>query len=120
MTIQAKSQMNKLMWCVLFTAAYGIVVGLGMECALRLLGMSMTMSFDSVVARYPRFVPFCVIVGLLALGGLVLLLILNVNASEKLGYTKKTWAVQSVSVLVRVVPMIKLFDLLFRFLQDVF
>lgn len=119
MNIQVKTRMNKLLWCLLFTAAYGAVVGLGMECALRLLGIGMSMSLDST-PRYPRFVPFCMIVGLLALGALVLLLVFNVNASEKLGYTKKTWIIQSVGVCVRSIPMIKFFDILFRFLQDVF
>lgn len=114
MNIQAKTRMDKLLWCLLYTVAYGAVVGLMMECALKL-----ATSVDSVL-KYPRFIPFCMIVGLLALGALVMLLVFNVNASEKLGYTKKTWIIQFVSVCVRTVPMIKFFDILFRFLQDVF
>ena len=89
---------------------------------LNLLGFSMAISLDgaAVTKQYPRFIPFCVIVGLGALVLLIATFILNLKMSEKYGLTKKIWWIQAIIALVISFPMVKAWELLFEFLQRIF
>ncbi len=107
---------------LLFIIAYASFLSVGMECLLHLLSISMGIALDgkSPASQYPRFFPFCVVVGFLALVALVLLVILNVKMAERLEYTKRVWCIQSVLAFAVSIPMIKLWELLFEYLQKVF
>ena len=94
-------------------------LSLGIESLLNLLSLSMAISLDSV-EKYPRFIPFCIILGIVALLGLSAMLILNIKASEKLGFTKNIWLIQYVFSVVLSIPMIKLWEMLFDFLRKIF
>ena len=98
---------------ILANAAF---LSLGIECLLNLLSLSMAISLDSVV-KYPRFVPFCVTLGIVSLLGLVAMLVLNIKISEKLNFTKTIWIFEYAFALILSIPMIKLWEILFEFLQ---
>ena len=99
-----------------------ILFSLGTECLFNLLGLTMGISLDgsAVVEQYPRFIPFCIILGTVASLGLIAMLILNIKASEKLCFTKSGWLFEYISSFILSVPMIKLGEMLFRFLQKTF
>ena len=116
--------MKKTAYTVLpfFILANAAFLGLGGECLLRLLGLSMAISLDSppIAEQYPRFIPFCVILGITALVGLIALFILNTVISEKLNYTKTVWILEYILSFALTLPLIKLWNMLFDFLQKVF
>ena len=105
----------------LFTVVYAAIISLGAECLLNLLSVVMSVSLDSPVsAQYPRFITFCIIVGIAAFIALIAIIILNVKASEKLKYNKNVWIIQSITALAISVPAIGLWESLFRLLQNIF
>lgn len=99
-----------------FTLGNAVFLSLGLTCLLDLLSLSMGISLDSEI-QYPRFIPFCILLGVLSLLGLVAILVLNIKASEKFPFTKLTWYVQSIIALFLSIPMMKLWQMLFEFLQ---
>ena len=103
----------------IFILANATFLSLGSTCLLNLLGVSMAISLDgkSVAEQYPRFIPFCIILGIVALLGVVFLLLGNIKISEKLKFTKWIWYIQYIFALVLSIPMIKLWEILFEFLQ---
>ena len=107
---------------MMFAVAYAVVLSLGLECLLILLGSSFGVSLDgaTVIEQYPRFIPFCMIVGILALVALTVLFILNLKVSDKFGLCKKLWWVQMIGAFVISFPMIKPWEMLFEFLQKAF
>ena len=107
---------------LLFTVAYAALFGLGVASLLHLLGMMLGVSLDhrNVTDYYPRFLPFCLIVGFLALIALIGLLVLNAHLSKKYGYTKIKWWIQSVASLILFVPMMWLWVHLFNLLRATF
>ena len=114
--------MKKSILLPLFTFANALFFSLGMECLLSLLGIVMAVSLDgsSVLEQYPRFVPFCLVLGIACLAGLIAVLILNLKLSEKLALTKTSWVLQYVLAFVAALPAVKLWEMLFVFLQKTF
>ena len=108
--------MKKSICVILFVLANAASLSLGIECLLNLLSLSMAISLDSVV-KYPRFIPFCILCGVVALLGLIAMLVLNIKASEKLSFTKLIWLLEYIFAVILSIPMIKLWDMLFEFLQ---
>ena len=106
---QSMKKRIKIVAYFLFIIAYASALSIGMECLLNLFGISMGIALDSnTVNQYPRFIPFCVAVGFLALITLALLVILNIKVSEKLDYTKRALYIQPIFAFVVSIPMIKL------------
>ena len=110
--------MNKTAYIILpfFILATAAFLSLGMECLLLLLGSVMKFSLDSSV-QYPRFIPFCIACGIVALLGLVAMIVLNAKASKKFGFTKFFWRFECIFALVLSIPAIKIWETLFDFLQ---
>ena len=108
--------MKKVTYIILSILANAALFSLGIECLLNLLSLSMAISLDSVV-KYPRFIPFCIVLGIVALLGLVAMLVLNIKISEKLNFTKTIWIFEYVFALGLSIPMIKIWEMLFEFLQ---
>ena len=108
--------MKKATYIILSILANAALFSLGIECLLNLLSLSMAISLDSVV-KYPRFIPFCIVLGIVALLGLVAMLVLNIKISEKLNFTKTIWIFEYSLALVLSIPMIKIWQMLFEFLQ---
>ena len=114
--------MKKYFSAFAFAIAYAVFLSLGIECLLNLLGVSFGISLDSTVGieRFPRFIPFCIIIGILVLCILVVIFVLNLKVSRKYGYNKKIWWIQMVLAILISIPMIKLWEMLFEFLQNKF
>ena len=114
--------MKKYFLALTFVIAYATFLSIGLECLLNLLGFSMAISLDGppVTKQYPRFIPFCSIVGIFALASIIVTFILNLKAFEKLGFTKKIWWMEIVIAFVISIPMIKPWEMLFEFLQKTF
>ena len=108
--------MKKTAYMIFFILTNATFLSLGMECLLNLLSLSMAISLDSVV-KYPRFIPFCIVLGIVALLGLVAMLVLNIKISEKLKFTKTIWIFECAFTLILSLPMMKLWEMLFDFLQ---
>ena len=121
-TKKGGEDMKKFLLTLAFVIAYATFLSIGLECLLNVLGMSMAISLDgkAVTKQYPRFIPFCMIVGLLALVLLVSTFILNLKISEKHGLTKKIGMIQTIIVLVISFPMVKIWEMFFEFLQRTF
>ena len=96
-----------------------VLLGLGMTCLLNLFGLVLAMSLDST-PRYPRFGPFCLLVGVAALLGLVLVFLWSVKNFERFAYTKKTWIVQYVGAFVLSIPMLGVWERVFDLLREMF
>ena len=92
-------------------------LSLGLTCLLNLLSISVGISLDSKI-QYPRFIPFCIILGIVALIGVIFLLFGNIKISERLNFTKWLWCFQYIFAFVLSIPMIKLWQMLFDFLQE--
>ena len=105
---------------LLFSLVYAAVFSLGVTCLLNLMGIAFAISLDGYSSQYPRFIPFCLIVGFLALASLIFLAVLNIKYSEKLRYTKTSWIGQSVFAFVISLPTIALWQKLFELLQKIF
>ena len=113
--------MKKSIFIILptFTLGNAIFLSFGLTCLLNLLSLAMAISLDgkSVVEQYPRFIPFCIILWIVALIGVIFLLFGNIKISERLNFTKWLWCFQYIFALVLSIPMIKLWQMLFDFLQ---
>ena len=105
-----------------FTIVYALSLSVGLTCLLNLLGIALTSAVfnENVKADYPRFVPFCIIVGILALAALIVTFVLNLKIGKKLEFTKKTWWIQMVSAFVISIPAVYLVQILFDLLQKIF
>ena len=79
--------MKKYFLAFAFPVAYATFLSIGFECMLNLLGMSVALSLDGppVTKQYPRFIPFCSIVGIFALASIIVTFILNVRFRFRLG-----------------------------------
>ena len=114
-----KKNGTKLLLFPTFTLAYAGVLGLGLCSLLNLLSLVMYVSIDGKEA-YPRFVPFCIVLGVICLIALAFLFVLNLKLSEKLKYGKALWIIQFVCVLLLSLPMVELWQMLFDHLQKTF
>ena len=100
----------------LFILANAVFLSLGLECLLNLLGLVMSASPDGS-PQFPRFVPFCIILGIASLLGLIAMLVFHVKAADKLTLTKTFWIWEYTSACVLSLPMAKLWEILLDFLQ---
>lgn len=114
--------MKKFLISIAFAIAYATFLSLGSECLLMLLGASMTVSLEDtpVVKQLPRFLPFCMTVGFLSLIALVVIFVINLKASEKFGFTKITWWIQMIMAAIIAYSLMKPWEMLFKYLQEVF
>ena len=103
-----------LVLLAVFTLGNAVFLSLGLTCLLDLLSLSMGIFLDGSPVTE---VLFYIVLGILSLLGLVAILVLNIKASEKLPFTKLTWYVQSIIALFLSIPMMKLWQMLFEFLQ---
>ena len=111
--------MKKYFLAFAFLIAYATFLSIGFECMLNLLGMSVAISLDGppMTKQYPRFIPFCFIVGIFALASIIVTFILNLKAFEKFEFTKNIWITEIIIAFVISIPMIKPWEMVFDFLQ---
>ena len=109
---------RKVLTIALFAILCALFLGLGVECALNLLSLSFSVSVDAGSApAYPRFVPFCRVVGGASFVAFVGAVALNIKLSDRLDYTDNMWKIQAALSLILTLPMVKLWELLFEYLQ---
>lgn len=109
-------------FAVLFTLAGAVLLSLFCECLICFLGFAMAAAWDGDpgAGAYPRFLPFCVVTGLVSAGALAALIVIYAFKSEALGYNKSTWVWQTACCLALSLPLIKLWETVFRLLQELF
>ena len=114
--------MKKIILTLVFVMAYAISLSLALECLLNLLATALAISLDgsAVTKQYPRFIPFCLIVGIIALAVIIVTFILNLKVSKKFAFTKRLWVSEIIIAFVISIPMIKPWHMLFEFLQRTF
>ena len=105
-----------------FTLGYALFFSLGMCSLLELLGFVMSISLDGkpILEQYPRYVLFCIAVGVFSLIAMAFLFFLNLKASEKIKYNKLICILQSVCVLLISLPIVTFWQNLFGYLQKIF
>ena len=116
------ADVKKVLIVIAFIMAYAIFLSLGIECLLIVLSFIMSVSPDSgsAVSLYPRFFAFNVVVLICSLIALIGMFVFNFFISEKNGYTKRTWCIQTVISVVAALPMINLWKTLIMFLWKMF
>ena len=101
-----------------FTVAYSIFLSVGGVCALHLFGNALAEAMFHDNIKYPRFIPFCLAVVFLALCALSLLFFFNNKETQKLNYTKKTWALQTALTIAVAIAQSPLWVMLIEFFRD--
>lgn len=116
--------MQKKKWIssLTFSLAYASILSLGLVCFLNLMGAVLVAAFfgESLLREYPRFMPFCALVGFFALMALLAVFYFNLKISKKIVYTKLTWFLQTACAVVLSFPFLFLWNMLFDFLQNTF
>ena len=110
----------KVLIISVFTAAYSIFLSVGGVCALHLFGNALAEAMFHDNIKYPRFIPFCFVTGLLCFVAIAVIIAFNVKFSEKLGYTRLVWWLQFISALVLVFFEMKAWEIFFEYLQKTF
>ncbi len=107
---------------LIFSVLYGVVVSLGIECLLSLMGFTFTISgIDAEVTnKYPIFIPFCIAMGILAVVLLIVIFIFNLKAAEKFSFKKYLWWIEMAAACVMAYLTVKPWEDLFVFLRDRF
>ncbi|MBQ7379951.1 MAG: hypothetical protein IJW70_09800 [Clostridia bacterium] len=104
----------------IFTVSYAVLLGLGTECFLTIFGMLLaaaTFGGKPLIEEYPRLVPFCVLVGFLALIAIIVLCALNFFIARELKSTAITWIIEIVCSLALSVPMLMLWHMVIEYLR---
>jgi len=102
-----------------FGIAYALIFSLGMACLLDLLGIAMGVAIDGgrVADRYPRFIPFCLCLGILALISVFILIFVNIRVGGKYSFGYRTVCLEAIWAFVLSVPFMGLWAELFAYLQ---
>ena len=107
----------------IFTISYALFLSLGVEALLTYFGLGLGMGPDSDVPSgielYPKLMPFCLVLAIVALIAFVVILLLNIKCSEKASYTRTIWRIQSVCAFVISIPMMKAWEMLFEVLEKI-
>lgn len=103
-----------------FAAAYAVTLSLGFECLLSLMGFVFTVSgIDGAATdRYPGFIAFCIIAGIVSVLLIALIFALNLRVSGRLKYNKLIWWAQMIAAFVLAFCLVKPWENLFVFLME--
>ena len=116
--------MSKTKWlfAAAFSIAYALVFSLGFVCFMYLFeGYLVAAVFgESFLKDYPRFAPFCLIVGLSALATLFAVFGVNRYLSKKYVFGKAVWCVQMLVAFAVSIPMMELWTMLIEYLRIIF
>lgn len=108
--------MKKYFSVSFFIMVYAIFFSVGAECLVHVLSEFVSISPDNteVSTSVQSLWLFCLAVGFLVLVAFVVVLLLNIKNSENIGYTKRTWWIQMISAVIIAIPMMKLWDIVFK------
>ena len=103
---------------LLYSLGHAAVISLGAVCFLNVAAIVLT-PFGST-GSYPRFLPFCVIVGILAFAAWVILFVLNArHLLNHDTHLRRKIALEVVLTLILTLPGMLLWDNLLAWLQRV-
>ncbi len=105
----------RYLFSALFAVVYALLLSLGTECLFKCLG---SITATAMGAYFPNLYWFSFILGILCTVALVLTVIFNYNVSDKLGYHKYIWWLQSVAAAVIAFFMVEPWERFFDFLQE--
>ena len=109
---------KKVLFSILITLLAAVLFSLCMTCFLDLAGIALGAAIDSNIPRkYPRFLPFCLAVGLMAAVLLGITVWLCARKQDRLGWTKRTLVAALVSLVLLSVPLMAGWAALFELLQ---
>lgn len=108
--------MKKYFSVSFFVIIYAVFFSIGAECLIHVLSAFFSISPDNttVPTSVQSFWLFCLAVGFLVLVAFVIVLLLNIKSSINIGYTKRTWWIQMISAVIIAIPMMKLWDIVFK------
>ena len=104
--------MKKYFSVSFFVIIYAVFFSIGAECLINVL--SAFVSIFPIPTLEQSFWLFCLAVGFLVLVAFVIVLLLNIKSSINIGYTKRTWLIQMISAVIIAIPMIKIWEIVFR------
>ena len=104
--------MKKYFSVSFFVIIYAVFFSIGAECLINVL--SAFFSILPIPTSEQSFWLFCLAVGFLVLVAFAAMLILNIKISEKIGYTRRIWWIQMISAVIVAIPMIKIWEIVFR------
>ena len=107
---------HKILFVILFTLVYAVVLSFGIECLFQCIGIMGTSIFGDH-SKYMYWFSF--IAGILSVAAFVMILIFNYNVSDKLGYNKYIWWMQFFAVAVITFFMIEPWERLFDLLREI-
>ena len=112
----------KLLSYLLLIFAYSLFLSIGMECLLCVLFLFFSLPLESGtgVSAFPRFFAFCLITGILATAAVIAILTLNYKYSDKLGCTKKRFALIALISFFAAISMLPIWERLIDFLSTAF
>lgn len=103
---------------ILYTLGHAALVSLGAVCFLNVAAI--TLSPFGSTGSYPRFLPFCVIVGILAFAAWVILFVLNArHLLNHDTHLRRKIALEVVLTVFLTLPGMWLWDKFFTWLQRV-
>ena len=103
---------------ILYTLGHAAVISLGAVCFLNVAAI--TLSPFGSTGSYPRFLPFCVIVGILAFAAWVILFVLNArHLLNHDTHLRRKIALEVVLTLILTLPGMLLWNNLFCWLQKI-
>lgn len=107
---------SKIILHCLLTLLYAVLLGLLLQCVIYTLPLDIFAGF----VYYPYLMSFCCAAGILALAGIVLLVFLEIKYSDKLSSTLQVFIGKIFCAVLLSLPMIKLWEMLFDVLRDIF
>ncbi|MBR5272023.1 MAG: hypothetical protein IKU25_01325 [Clostridia bacterium] len=113
---------NKWFISLGFSVLHAIALSVGIYCFLDVFsGFLVAAVFDEpLLANYPRYVPFCIVVGLLALIAFILICWLNTKLFKKHSFTKPMLVVEAIVTLALTVPLVMVWADFFAYLHKIF
>ncbi len=112
----------KFLFVILFVLVYAVVLSFGIECLFQCIGAVGTVSgIDANVSSDKLDVLLYWLsfgAGILSAAALVAIFILNFNLSDKLGYNKYVWWLQSILSLVLAFFLVKPWEMLFLYMRE--
>ncbi len=107
---------------ILFALIYAVVLSFGIECLFQCIGTIGTIGgIDANVSPDKSYVLsywLSLGAGILSVAALIGIFILNFNLSDKFGYNKYIWWIQSILSLVLTFFLVKPWEMLFVLLRE--
>ena len=112
---------HTFLFSLLFAILYAVVLSFSIECLFQYIGTIGTVNIDSNIPTDNAEIIWywtSLGAGILSTAALIAIFIFNFNLSDKLGYNKYTWWLQSAAAAVMAFFMVEPWQRLFDFLKE--